>query len=265
MSNQNEPTNPVAKEKRNAENPMSDQSILWGMPLQFWDVWGIRLLVAGAIGGAVVVLLTFTSAYVLYRVADQAQADLKTTSDANAVELENQKQRTAEALQAASSANERAATAEDRAASANERAAKVEQAARWRVLEPDTKTALALALSKGPGGTVTLAWPANDPESLFLASQIEGEFQAANAKAGKALWNVAFEPRVFSRAIYWGLRIIGQSEPLLAALRKSFLDAGIPNSPDLIPNVINDSPGMTITGDGLPDALIWVGPKRPPN
>jgi hypothetical protein len=104
MSNAIDPNQPAASASRNAEKPMSDQSMLWGMSLHFWDVWGVRALIASAILGGVTVLLTFTSAYILYRVADEAQANLLTTSDSHALSLEAQKTKTAKELQAAQEA-----------------------------------------------------------------------------------------------------------------------------------------------------------------
>src|SRR5260370_6873417 len=97
MSSPTEPNNPTAIASKNAQKPMSDQSILWGMPLHFWDVWGVRLLIGSAIAGALTVLVTFASAYILYRVADEAQPNLKRTSDAHALELPNQQGETAKA------------------------------------------------------------------------------------------------------------------------------------------------------------------------
>ena len=50
--------------------------MLWGSPIEFWDLWGVRLLLWGALFGVGGLLVSAFSAYVLYRVADVAQMDL---------------------------------------------------------------------------------------------------------------------------------------------------------------------------------------------
>jgi hypothetical protein len=95
MSNAIDPNQPAVSASKNAEKPMSDQSVLWGMSLHFWDVWGVRALIGSAILGGVTVLLTFAAAYILYRVADEAQTELKRTSDTHALEIGSQKENTA--------------------------------------------------------------------------------------------------------------------------------------------------------------------------
>ncbi len=62
-------------------NNASDHSLLWGYPLEFWDRLGIWALVVGAVLGVVALLLTAASAYILYRVADEAQIALKSGHD----------------------------------------------------------------------------------------------------------------------------------------------------------------------------------------
>src|SRR5260370_31896333 len=155
MSSPTEPNNPTAIASKNAQKPMSDQSILWGMPLHFWDVWGVRLLIGSAIAGALTVLVTFASAYILYRVADEAQANLKRTSDAHALELRNQQGETAKA-------NERAAQAEARAEEA--------KLALWKASQPrhlDTEIFLQ-RLKEGPPRRVQLSATPHPPHYLYL-------------------------------------------------------------------------------------------------
>lgn len=266
-----------------------------GLDSSFWDVALVIGLATAAVVAFVVVVTTLGSIITHKREAAEAQRELATANErisaneaaterakadaesaragaANATArvaeaergMAEAKARAVAAEASIAKANERIAKAQATAATANEQSARVEEAARWRVLSPKSKVSLVTALAKGPGGAVTLAWPANDPESLFLTRQLEDAFEAANVKAGKTLWTVGFEPRVYSHAIFWNLRIIGQSAVLVGALRRIFSEAEIPNSHEMIPNVINDSPGMVISGGGLQPALIWVGPKRPP-
>jgi hypothetical protein len=58
--------------------------MLWGSPIEFWDLWGVRLLVIGAVVGVGGLVLSAFSAYVLYRVADIAQKDLASETHASA-------------------------------------------------------------------------------------------------------------------------------------------------------------------------------------
>ncbi len=63
---------------------MNDQSILWGSSVDLWDVWGFRLMIAGAIIGAAALVVSLASSIILYNVANVAQADLVTkTQSAN--------------------------------------------------------------------------------------------------------------------------------------------------------------------------------------
>jgi len=151
-------------------------------------------------------------------------------------------------------------------AQANERAAKLQEAAAWRVLSPEAKAGLADNLRNAGGGLVEISYPANDPEALFLASQIEGVFKQLNAeKKPPLLWNVTVQPRQFSKAIFWDLRIFGQNLDEVETLRRSFMSARVPFLTEPVPNILNDSPGMLITGGAAAPATIFVGPKRPFN
>jgi hypothetical protein len=58
------------------EKTVSEQSLLWGHAIALWDQVGIWSLAIGAVLGVAALLLTAASAYILYRVADKAQADL---------------------------------------------------------------------------------------------------------------------------------------------------------------------------------------------
>lgn len=64
-------------------------------------------------------------------------------------------------------------------AQANERAAKLQEAAAWRVFPAEVKAQLVNGL-RNAGGLVEISYPANDPEALFLASQIEDIFKQLN-------------------------------------------------------------------------------------
>jgi hypothetical protein len=174
-------------------------------------------------------------------------------------------ERTAQLEIQAAAAQKEAAAAQIEATRANDLAVRIQRAAAWRVIPPQTAAALVAGLTKGPGGAVTLSYLANDPETLFLAIQITNAFESADKAAGKPLWTIRVEPRIYSRAIYWGLRIIGQNDTLVTSIREVFRSVDLTYGTDPVPNVINDSPGMTIGGGPLPDAMIFVGPKLPPS
>jgi hypothetical protein len=101
--------------KTMATKPAKGQSMLWGSPIEFWDLWGVRLLFTGAIVGVGGLVLSALSAYVLYRVADVAQKDLSSqTAQATAelgkaqADIENSKVEIARANEGAAKANARA-------------------------------------------------------------------------------------------------------------------------------------------------------------
>src|SRR5690242_13066804 len=103
----------------NEKKPMADQSVLWGHPIAFWDVWGVRTMIGGAILGFVALAVTLFSSYVLYRVADMAQDKLAERTGSmdvrlgeQAVEIERQKSIAADAIARAEQAREGAANAE---------------------------------------------------------------------------------------------------------------------------------------------------------
>jgi hypothetical protein len=77
-------SNAAAQVETNIANSAKDQSMLWGSAIEFWDLWGVRLLFVGAIVGVGGLLLSALSAYVLYRVADVAQRELVSETKSSA-------------------------------------------------------------------------------------------------------------------------------------------------------------------------------------
>jgi hypothetical protein len=61
-----------------------DQSMLWGYSIETWDRVGVWTMIGGAAIGIVALFISFVSAYVLYRVADVAQAQLVSESKTSA-------------------------------------------------------------------------------------------------------------------------------------------------------------------------------------
>ncbi len=169
------------------------------------------------------------------------------------------------AMVRASDLEKEAAVIQSTAATANERAAQIEEAAAWRILDTNTKMKAAIMLAKGIGGAVQMSWPANDPEAIFLVAQIDGVFRDANDRAAQLVWTITRQPRVFANGVLFNVRVVGSDAALVGYIRSAFSNAGIEFVTDEVPNVINDSPGVFISGGEQPAAMIFVGSKRPPN
>ena len=97
----------AAKTAMKTKKAMTDQSMLWGSPVSFWDLWGLRLMFAGGVLGVAALGVSLASSFVLYKVAD------KTQSEAD--------RRIAEANAEAAKANEHAGMLEKAVAEANSR------------------------------------------------------------------------------------------------------------------------------------------------
>ena len=158
-------------------NNASDPSLLWGYPLEFWDRIGIRALIWGAVLGVVALLLTAASAYILYRVADEAQVALKTEqSDSNerigrlSVQAEQLRKDTAEALKTAE--QERLARI------------KIEERLAPRRLTLEQRQSVIRKLKPFAGQRINFNFPPGDAEVASIAETVFGIIQASG-------WNVA--------------------------------------------------------------------------
>jgi hypothetical protein len=259
---------------------------MWGHSLAVWDAISLWTLIVGMAFGAGAVFLTGLSSIVSLRASGiaqeatrqataEAQAEGKRATEAAAQAIEraakleadaaSARERTAALENQALALQRQAADAQAEAAQAATLAAKVQQAANWRIIQKEQSARLVAELAKGPGGRVTISYPANDQECLFVVAQIEGIFRLANAAAAaNALWTETPDPRTYAHNIFWGLRIFGQNDAAVQSLRAAFLAAGIETGTEAVPNVI-DAPGMRM-GLGAPAPIeIFVGPKLPPN
>jgi hypothetical protein len=269
---------PAAAHTENAAFSRKVRRML-GLDLHGWEqLMLLSLLGAGAL--AIAVFITTASVVVLQRhetaeakreldeyklSADGRVADAKREGIEAGKVAGNAMVRASELEKEAATIKKEAATANASAAQANERAAQIQRAAAWRIIDPVVKSRAAAALAATIGGSVEISWSANDPESLFVAYQTEDIFKEANARAGKRLWTVTLQPRVFSRQIFFNTRIFGQDNALVGMLTEAFRKNGIPTIADAVPTVINDSPGVQIGGGPPPPATIFVGAKPPPN
>jgi hypothetical protein len=70
--------------------------MLWGQPIAYWDLWGLRAMFLGAGLGFTALVVSLASSYILYRVADVAQAKLTTTVAEAEVKIVKARQEAAE-------------------------------------------------------------------------------------------------------------------------------------------------------------------------
>jgi hypothetical protein len=157
------------------------QSMLWGSPLEFWDLWGVRLLFIGAVVGVGGLALSALSAYVLYRVADVAQKDLVAETSRAATEL------TAAQADIEKSRAE-IAQANEGAAKANESALKLQlllndeiRKNAWRRLSKEQHDVIAEAVSRALPLKVSMGFDGNDPEASMYASDLIKAFEDGGA------------------------------------------------------------------------------------
>lgn len=221
------------------EKPMSDQSMLWGHALAFWDAIGVRLMFAGAIAGGVALALSLVSSFVLWKVSGLAQADLsaKTTS-----------------------AHEHSLALEKEIASAKLETEQLKAATAWREIKPDDAAKLVSTLSSHPG-TVSFRFAGNDPEATLYALQIAKAFEHAK-------WTIlSFTPTMFTGSFIFGVLIPGRETPAIKAVRAAFAVSNIGFSTE------NVSGGAVVFGSNKTsrsdlgagaDAVIVIGSKKPP-
>ncbi|HEX4410580.1 MAG TPA: hypothetical protein VH206_17550 [Xanthobacteraceae bacterium] len=223
---------------------------------EWWDFWLIVSVVFASLAAIAIGISTTGSIVSHKREAAAAEVAL----DRFKLITEG---KIADANAAGDTAKADAERARAEAAKATEQAAKIEQAAAWRVLSADSKFKLMSRLQNG-SGRVEISYPANDPEALYLAAQIEAVFKKINAGKSPLPWNIEIQPRQFSRLIAFELRIFGTDPAAVGFLKEAFSFAQIPYVSDAIPNVLNDSPGMLITGGPPAPVTIFVGSKLPP-
>jgi hypothetical protein len=157
-------------------NNASDHSLLWGYPLEFWDRVGIWSLVAGATVGVAALLLTAASAYILYRVADEAQIALKSGQSSS-------NERIADLVKQSDQLRKDTAEANARAAEAKLELARFKEP---RTLSSEAKQRIADKIKKFANTDVDFG-TANDHEHLGLVDAIEDALRSAGWNA--VPWN----------------------------------------------------------------------------
>jgi hypothetical protein len=214
------------------EKPMSDQSILWGYSISWWDWFGARAMVAGAVLGVLALLISFIASYVLYRVADIAQSELQSKTKDLDKEIGGQKERTEELRSANLALEARIAP---------------------RRLSHEQQRAIAVALFPFAGQSVIVRSYMLDVESAILGGQIIDVLNAAKI--------VPTDKRMAessSNAVALAVHVVGNNKALVVAILTSLADIGhLLVSPDPPPPPMISQGGSGIYGP----ATIFVGIK----
>jgi hypothetical protein len=192
------------------KKPVSDQSMLRDAAPEFWNVWGIRALIAGAILGTAGFGISAISAYVLYRVADAAQSSLHSKTLDLTAEIETQK-RLAKQFEAETEKLKAANLA-------------LEEKIAPRRLSVKQQTEIAQALSKLSDTVriVRIFSYALDVEGLELAKQIAAVLDKARIRHADSFTSVA----ATDANIVVGVNVRGLDDELTNALALSLNTIG---------------------------------------
>ena len=205
------------------KKPMSDQSTLWGSALEYWDSWGLWLMIAGGALGFFALAASLSSSFILWKVAGRAQTELQ--SKTSSLDAESAKSRL--------------------------ETEKLKAVVAWRTISTAQNTELEKVLSEGHG-SVNLRWTDGDPEALFLAIQISQVLQ-------KAKWQVAagsFKP---ANRILFGLILPPDAGKDADTLRQAFSAAHLSFSSVPVPQ---DGASFNVsTIAGAP--ILMIGSRLP--
>jgi hypothetical protein len=232
IRNENVMNHPAVNKVMKVKKPMSDQSILWGYSISWWDWFGARAMVTGAVLGVLALLISFIASYVLYRVADIAQSELQSKTIGLDKEIGDQKERT-ENLKAANLA--------------------LESKIAPRRLTSQQQQSIGSALARFAGRRMRVKSYALDVEAAILGQQIIATLQAAN---------IGGDDRRMSEgapgAIAIGIHVTGDDKELIDATLAAFSSVGLAVSPEPVPIMA----GMALSDDGTTvAATVFVGVK----
>jgi len=228
------------------------------------DTWNWLLLIALVVTAIAALGVAFATYKVitLQRDLNDAQAEVIAAKDrdlaatiagmnADAEKFKAQANKDIEqARKDAAGANQSAAILEKDAATARLETEKIKQSVGWRTLSQQNATALIQVLGAKPG-SVILQYTDGDPESLFLAIQLESIL-------GKAKWQVAPQAAKIS-GILFGISLPDDNGEDARTLRSAFTAAQIPFG-TAEPPPIGMAMGSTITGA----PRLFIGSRKPP-
>ncbi len=128
---------------------MADQSaVWWGLPVDTWDAWGLRLMILGATLGLLALMASLASSFILYKTGNVFQAQVAETHAQLSVETSKLNLEISRLNKEAAEANANARLAEARALVAQAELAKFRAARR---LTAEQKAALAERMKAFPG------------------------------------------------------------------------------------------------------------------
>jgi hypothetical protein len=220
-----------------ADKPQTTNTMDANTIIRFWghdvDWWNGAMLVALSFAALAAVAVVGATTGVIVSQKQQSAADQEA--------LEKYK----------ADSGVRTAILEKEAADARSETERIKQVVAWRTITPVDALKLETALAEKPGA-VNLRYMDGDPEALFLAIQISQILD-------KAHWRIAPGVVKPSNAIVFGIDLPDASGVDAQTLRRAFLAAKVPFSPNELPP---DGISFSIsTIDGAP--TLMVGSRAP--
>ncbi len=222
-----------------------------GLSLHGWEnAMVVFLIVAGFFA-----LIAGAATWSVVRLQRIELAESKTEFDEYKLTVEGQvadaKKEGIEAGKTAGNAMLRAAELEKEAANARLETEKIKGIVEWRTIKPEIASEIEKMLAAKPG-SVNLRWTDGDPEALFLAIQFSHILPRAH-------WQVAGGSLKPANAIVFGIGLPDASGPDAQTLRTVFSTAGIPFSPNPVPE------GPSFSVSTILDApMLMIGSRPPP-
>lgn len=225
---------------------------MWGRPTELWEWIGIRSLWVGAIAAFAALVLTTTSAFVLYYVADVAQKNLE--------------QETQSSMERISTLDKQAESLRKDTAEAN-RKAEEEKIERLKLEAAVAPRTIGMADQQRiqetwrrllAGHRVSLTSYALDGEGAMLASQIYGLLHSAGVDVDDRRASV-----MPMGGLSFGVQVTGTSREAVFAIRSVLKTSGIaaytpPAEQISSPTITDIPPGRPSTT--VADALVGIKP-----
>ena len=237
---------------------MADQSTLWwGLSVDVWDSWGLKLMIFGASLGVLALLSSLGSSFVLYKTGNIFQAQVGTAQ----TELKNETLRLSKEADDARTALKATellvAEAKEKAEAERIERLKLEALIAPRSLSQEHQREIANSLLQFSGLRVRVVSYVHDMEGALLAKQIAASFGLAGFVVLEQISTVGQTGQVGT-----GVAVEGVNKPLIAALVNALgsigqLDVG--ESSGFIPGV---APGHQSAFPGAPIAAhIMIAAK----
>lgn len=240
------------------------KSMIWGLSARDWLWWSNEVRIWAAVVAVILGVVAAGAQWAQIRLTSIVSAEKDEEFRRYRVDAE---ERIALAERAGAEATATAALANSEAERLHQRAAELEvEAAKARLDQEQTKARLSwrdlpqgererlVATLRNTPGPVTIAWIANDPETLSYAQMLGGAFRDAG-------WEVHGEARFYPTLLLRGLYVPGLRTAAISTIRRAFRASGINASSNDVP-----APTMHVsdgaTAEGAP--LVMVGTKQLP-